>query len=182
MFLAAQDGGLVTASILLSNFANRNSGDNMDVSPVDIALKTGNHDIVKLFSDWTNYGGSPHAIGPNSPPSKKSPLRIGTISPTPAGVFSDILPKCNVNMINGHHITHGVNSKPRKRKMNNRNTKGKSHKNRELKSDNFPVYSEIPMTHYDYPTPRSSTENQMSLPDLSDTEILQGMEWVESIL
>lgn len=74
MYLAAREGSLRSAKILLLNFANRNAADNMDQSPIQIARERGHHDIVELISDWTLGANSPPKVpGPTSPESQKSP-------------------------------------------------------------------------------------------------------------
>ena len=74
MYLAAREGSLRSAKILLLNFANRNAADNMDQSPLQIARERGHHDIVELISDWTLGANSPPKVpGPTSPESQKSP-------------------------------------------------------------------------------------------------------------
>ena len=72
--MAAREGSLRSAKILLLNFANRNAADNMDQSPIQIARERGHHDIVELISDWTLGANSPPKVpGPTSPESQKSP-------------------------------------------------------------------------------------------------------------
>eukprot|EP00794_Sanderia_malayensis_P015632 gene15632-17210_t len=74
LYLAAREGSLRSAKLLLLNFANRNAADNMDQSPIQVAREKGHHDIVELISDWTIGAGSPpKAPGSASPESQKSP-------------------------------------------------------------------------------------------------------------
>lgn len=74
LYLAAREGSLRSAKILLLNFANRNVADNMDQSPIQIARERGHHDIVELISDWTIGANSPpKAPGSTSPECQKSP-------------------------------------------------------------------------------------------------------------
>ena len=162
----------------------------MDLSPLNIARKRGHHDIVELLtSEWSNsYGRSPpHGICPNSPPSKKSPKykisspvrSSGTISPTPAGVYSDIRPKISNDIVPGINIEQIHNKHPGKRKRKVPNNTKRKH---ELIGNNYqtkhpPACSQLPVGMYHFPTPRPSTEKQ--LPDLTDSDVLQGMEGME---